>query len=150
MQKATAEHKKRLAVIQEEETKAGNLDTAVAARGEIKRIDTGLAVSAKVETAEDLKKVLLNSEWELDEAALKFRAASLTGIRGASTAPVTGLVGTIRWEAIDRRTVLLIRKEAQAKERIAVFRFSEWLDRFEGYDFDGKAIEGKTRVIDKK
>lgn len=140
--KATAEHRKRLATIQEQETKAGNLDAAVAARDEGRRIDAGLAVNAKVETAEDLRGVMPGTVWSWDKDTLQFAANA--------TAFHRGFGGNISWVAVDRRTVMLMRSEASGKSRLAVLQFSEWLDRFEGYDFDGKRIEAKSRVTDKK
>ena len=93
-----------------------------------------------METAEELGRVILDAKWEWAKTSFSFRPGGLVTTFGNAT----------RWEAVDRRTVLLIRRETDTRDRIAVLRFSEWVDRFDGFDFEGKPITSGNRITDKK
>lgn len=51
-----------------------------------------------------------------------------------------------RWEAIDRRTVLLYIEKGRDRDRIAILEFSESLGEFKGFDFENRVMEVKKRL----
>jgi hypothetical protein len=117
-------------------TKAGKLAQADAAQAELKEFRSRAPAAhlkpADVTTKEDLRKYLIDTVWTWDEG-LRFKADGYVEQKQWTSA---GLV--TKWEAIDRRTVLLWIEKGREENRYAVLTFSEDLSELRGFDFNGK------------
>ncbi len=142
IQKAATEYRKQLALAQDEETKAGNLDAALAIRGEIRRIDKGAIVAHQANTKEDLAKVVESGEWNWNDLGpITFKPKGVAHTKDWELSKIA-----VSWEAIDRRTVrLLIGKGGSDGHRSALLVFSESLDEYTGFNFEGVKIQPRPR-----
>jgi WD40 repeat protein len=87
------------------------------------------------DTAIDLGRQLVGSQWEWDGGTLRLRdgnVAELPRIEGQ-------LELTARWEPIDRRTALLLIEKGKSHDKLAILQFSEDLRELTGHDFDNAA-----------
>lgn len=116
-------------------TKAGKLDAATALQKEQKEFRLNLtAVGLRpvdVTSKEALHRYIAGSAWTWGD--MRFKP---TGHVEVKDWDARGLV--TRWEAVDRRTVLLIIEKGRDQDRYAVLTFNEELTEFRGYDFNGK------------
>jgi hypothetical protein len=116
-------------------TKAGKLAQADAAQAELKEFRSRAPAThlrpADVTTKEDLHRYLSGTSWVWGNATLK--------PDGTVEAKEPGWVGlVIRWEAVDRRTVVLRIEQGRDRDLMAVLTFAEDLTEFRGFDFNGK------------
>jgi hypothetical protein len=127
-------------------TKAMHFDLAEAVQAELKEFrsrgamkspDKGSAAQRRTEVAtkDDLKRFLSGTEWlwpdSGENAIIKFKA---DGYVGNVDWENRGFL--MKWEAIDRRTVLLFIEKGRPHNRYAIYCFSEDLTEFTGYDFE--------------
>jgi hypothetical protein len=138
LKQAASDYRRRLTTLLDEETKAGKLDTALAVRDEIKGVDEG---GRKVATKADLKRALAGSRWAWDESPLVLQADGVARHAGWEANKLT-----TRWDAIDRRTVILVVEKGRDTDRIAVLEFTESLEEYRGIDHRGVWFERKRRL----
>jgi hypothetical protein len=128
-----------------EEQLATALDAA-GHREEAKRLRDGPEPPAKrktaaapaVETKADLARHLANSSWPwAPQEDLRLAAD------GSASTPKWK--EPVRWEVIDRRTVVLYVVGGRDRDRLAVLRFSEDLGSFTGFGFDGRPFHDPRR-----
>jgi hypothetical protein len=109
------------------------------------RLDTGLSPRKPprpeaVLDREDLAAFLAGTEWDWD--GLRFKA---DGYVAQPNWQAAGLV--TRWEAVDRRTVVLVIEKGRNHNRYAVLTFFGDLGEFAGFDFHSKGrMEPKKRT----
>lgn len=133
-------YKRQLEALVSEETKAGNLDGALAVRNEIKAVTGGVAIP-KSGTKADLKKALGGTKWDWGDGTLTLQADGFA--KHTNWDPDRSVY---RWVAVDRRTAVLILDKGRDSNRLAVFEFSEALDEFKGYDFSRGELATKKRI----
>lgn len=122
-------------------TKALNIDLAEAIQAELKetqaraagpkaadKVPAGAPRPAAVATKQDLKRFLSGTEWQWGPG-IKLKPD------GYFSHPEWDRDFLIRWEAIDRRTVLLVVEKGRDHNRYAILTFAEDLTEFRGYDF---------------
>jgi WD40 repeat protein len=83
--------------------------------------------------ADELRTALAGTRWNWGDSILELKADGST--THANWDNRFGL--TTRWEAIDRRTALLIVEKGRQQNRYAVLEFTEDLSSFTGFDFGG-------------
>jgi hypothetical protein len=115
-------------------TKAGKLAQAEAAQAELKELR-----SRTVATKEDLQKHLSDSVWAWDDG-LKLNADGSTEQRAWQAARLV-----TRWEAVDRRTVVLWIERGRDSNRTATLVFNEEMTEATGFGFDGARIKSLKR-----
>ena len=125
-------------------TKAGKLTEAQATQAELKefrmRSPTTGARTTEVETKEDLQNYLPETVWDWG-TGLKLRADGLLEQREwTANSLVT------KWEAVDRRTIVLWVEKGRKSDRTAILTFNEDLTEFQGFGFDG----GRLGVMKRK
>lgn len=135
------EYGKKLAGIQDEETKAGNLDGALLVRGERKSLEKRFQQGMHVATKADLAAFLTNTQWEWDENRLQLSEKGIVTHLGFNASKLA-----VRWEAIDRRTVLLTITKGRDRDRVAILQFNESIDSVQGLDFTNAPIPAKKRL----
>jgi hypothetical protein len=117
-------------------TKAGKLAQAEAAQAELKEFRTearGINLRpADVTTKEDLQKYLTETAWTLGDG-LRFKSDGHVEQKFWASGNLV-----VRWEAIDRRTVLLRVEKGREENRYEILTFAEDLSEFGGYEFNGK------------
>jgi hypothetical protein len=84
-----------------------------------------------VESHEELKKALNDTDWQW-AAGLRLKA---NGYTTQADWDRRGLV--TRWEPFDRRTALLIIEKGRAENRYAILQFSEDMNQFTAFPFEG-------------
>ena len=112
-------------------------DRAAVIETELKAMFSNKAAGAKIRpaevtTKEDLQKYLSGTSWIWGDS-FRFKPDGHVEVKDWDS---RGLV--TKWEAVDRRTVVLTIEKGRDSNRIAVLTFSEKLTEFTGYDFDGK------------
>jgi len=127
-------------------TKALKIDLAEAIQAELKEFRSRGATKvpdkgpvgqrrSDVATKDDLKRFLSGTEWKWpdsgENAVIKFKA---DGHIGNADWEERGFL--MKWEAIDRRTALLIIEKGRPNNRYAIYCFSEDLTQFTGHDFE--------------
>jgi hypothetical protein len=138
---AIDEYKKQLTEALAAETKAGNLDAAVELRDELKRADEAAPPRAPTPPKAALRKALVGTRWNWNGVPMTLHADGY--VRNADW-EANRLV--TRWEAVDRRTVVLVVEKGRARDYYAVLEVSEKLDEFGGYGFDGKRLKAAKRL----
>ena len=140
---AGLDYKQQLSALLDDETKAGNLDSALAVRAEIKELDGAVEVpNRKVANKLELRRALAGSRWDWGDHPVVLKPDGF-----AKHNVWDGLAFVIKWEAIDRRTVVLTFLKGRDANRIAVLEFSEALNEFKGIDFDGSEMKVKKRLV---
>lgn len=143
IQKAAADYRKRLAEAQDQETKAGNLDAAIAIRDEIRQIDNGATLAKQVNTKADLAKAIEGRAWHLNqEGPITFKP------NGVVHAKSWEKDYRVTWAVVDRRTVRVTFKLTAGSgytREAALFVFSESLDEYTGFDSNGTPFKAQQR-----
>lgn len=134
IRQATGIYKRQLTESLVSETKIGNLDAAIQIREEIKKAEEMVSPRSNVSTKAALKKVLMGTRWNWGNKPLVFQADGY-----ANHPDWDSTRSATRWEAIDRRTVVLIVERGRGNDRYAILEFSEKLDEYKGYGFDNAA-----------
>jgi|GEM_PF-4755026 len=111
-------------------TKGGKLAQADAVQTELKEFRSK-ALGA-VRTKEDLRRILSGTSWVWGEG-LKLKPDGYVEQKDWQSG---GLV--TKWEAVDRRTVVLWIEKGRNENRYAILMFSEDLTDFQCFDFNGK------------
>src|SRR5262245_14688589 len=95
----------------------------------------------RADTKQDLQRRLAGSQWEWTGGGLTLKHD------GTAELPRSG-AGELaaRWEAIDRRTAVLLIERGRADDRLAVLQFSEELGELGGYGFDGRRLFTRKRL----
>jgi hypothetical protein len=96
----------------------------------------------KVDTASALQRYLADSKWEW--GADDMLVLSRNGIVQDANWQSRGLV--TRWEAIDRRTVLMMIDKGRDDNRCAIMRFNETLTGYDAINFEGGAKQNNRRL----
>ncbi len=124
---------------QKDASNAGDLDEAVKIRDARKVIAEG---ARDVATKADLRNALAGTRWNWGDVPLVLQA---DGRARHALWEADKLL--IRWEAIDRRTALLVIEKGRDHHTVAVLEFSEAIDEFKGFDFGGRQkLETKKRL----
>ncbi len=138
---AAEDYKLQLTQLLDAETKAGRLDSALLVRDEIKNIDAIGVRNFKVSSKAELKKSLSGSKWKWHESPLTLQT---DGYAKHPTWEANKLI--VKWEVVDRRTVLLIIEKGRDQDRYSILEFSEGLDSFKGFDFGSGRFDAKKRI----
>ncbi len=124
-------------------TKAGMLAQAEAVQSELKEFRSKVLGNnlrpAEVQTKEDLKQYLGNTTWAVDMDFTLKPDGSTTQKNWESR----GLV--VRWEVVDRRTIVLFITKGRNSNLTATYTFSEDLSEFHGFQFDGSRVAAAKR-----
>jgi hypothetical protein len=123
-------------------TKAGKLTEAETLQAELKEFRnkiTGNLRPADVTTKEDLQRYLAGTVWEWDGALVLRPEGYVEQKEWAKN----GIV--LRWEALDRRTAIMILEKGRDDNKTCVMTFSEDLTEFRGYGFKGERLPASKR-----
>jgi hypothetical protein len=94
---------------------------------------------ADVIAKEDLQKYLVGTSWEWDDGMTLKADGYVTQKNWDGRGLVT------KWEAVDRRTVVLFIEKGRTQDRTATLVFNEDLTDLSGYSFDGTRITSMKR-----
>jgi hypothetical protein len=116
-----------------------------ARRLKLKRADGDTAElnwAAAINTKEDLSRFLVDTVWNWQDGGMALRGNGLVNHpEWASRGLIT------RWEAFDRRTLLLVVEKGRKINRYAILQLSEDLSEFSGYDFENGRIVNKIQRL---
>jgi WD40 repeat protein len=88
-------------------------------------------VANDVTTKDELREALADTKWDWGDGTLELRADGTAYHK----AWVERFHLTKRWEAVDRRTVLMVVEAGRELNRYGILEFSEDLSQFTGFDF---------------
>lgn len=140
---AAAAYEKALDNAVRELTKAGKIAEAEAAQEELKKFRAAHAPpkpTVEAATHGELQKALADTTWTLD-GGMKLKADGYVQCKLWESA---GLA--VKWEAVDRRTVVIVIEKGRDTNRTMAITFSEDLTEFGGFMFDGKRMPVQKRT----
>ena len=116
-------------------------DQAAAVEAQLKEFRTNLCGTnlrpADVTTKEDLQKYLAGTSWTWGDG-MKLKSDGTVEMK-------LGDAFAVRWEALDRRTAIMVFVKGRDVNRTCTMTFSEDLAQFGGYSFEGTRLAAIKR-----